>query len=91
MEHALKGPLKKEPRLQAYSERLFDERNVGMVRKIEEYLAIGETHFVIAGSGHLTGKGGILNLMRSNREKPCKIEQLTALGKPKKKTSTIGR
>ena len=91
MEHALKGPIKKEPRLQAYSERLFDERNVGMVEKIEEYLATGETHFVIAGSGHLCGKGGILKLLRSNQETPCKIEQLTALGKPKKKPATIGR
>lgn len=74
----------KEPELATYYEKIFDERNLGMAAKIEEYLTTGETHFVIAGCGHLVGKKGILHLLKA-KEKAYKIEQLKALGRPAKK------
>ncbi|MFH1999817.1 MAG: TraB/GumN family protein, partial [Planctomycetota bacterium] len=82
MNDVLEEELKKEPGLKPYYAKLFDDRNVGMAAKIEEYLATGEIHFVIAGSGHIPGEKGILNLLKAKKSKSYKIEQLKALGKP---------
>lgn len=76
--------LKKEPRLKPYYAKIYDERNVNMATKIEEYLNSGVTHFVITGCNHIPGKMGILEILKSKKEKSYKIEQLKALGKPKK-------
>jgi uncharacterized protein YbaP (TraB family) len=46
-------------------EKLFDERNVKMASKIEEYLNSNGTYFVIVGAGHLVGKKGIVELIKS--------------------------
>jgi len=69
----------KDPRLKIYQTKMFDERNMGMAAKIEEYLKSGITHFVIAGSHHISG---ILNLLKAEDNKSYKIEQLLAMGKP---------
>jgi uncharacterized protein YbaP (TraB family) len=46
-------------------EKLFDERNVKMTSKIEGYLNSNGTYFVIVGAGHLVGKKGIVELLKS--------------------------
>jgi uncharacterized protein len=46
-------------------EKLFDERNIKMTSKIEGYLSSNGTYFVIVGAGHLVGKRGIVELLKS--------------------------
>jgi uncharacterized protein YbaP (TraB family) len=45
-----------------------------MAKKIEEYLDIEGTFFIIVGAGHLVGEDGIVNLL-INKNK-YKIKQL---------------
>ena len=45
--------------------KLFDERNVRMTSKIEGYLNSSGGYFVIVGAGHLVGKKGLVELLRS--------------------------
>jgi uncharacterized protein YbaP (TraB family) len=54
-------------------EKLFDERNLKMTSKIEGYLNSKGTYFVIVGAGHLVGKRGIIELIKS---KGYVVEQL---------------
>lgn len=54
-------------------EKLFDERNLKMTSKIEGYLKSKGTYFVIVGAGHLVGKRGIIELIKS---KGYVVEQL---------------
>jgi uncharacterized protein YbaP (TraB family) len=46
-------------------EKLLDERNTKMVSKIEGYLCSGGSYFVIVGAGHLLGKRGIVELLKT--------------------------
>jgi uncharacterized protein YbaP (TraB family) len=46
-------------------EKLFDERNIKMSSKIEGYLNSKGSYFVIVGAGHLVGKRGIIELIKS--------------------------
>jgi uncharacterized protein YbaP (TraB family) len=46
-------------------ERLLDERNPKMVLNIEGYLSSGGSYFVIVGAGHLVGKRGIVELLKT--------------------------
>lgn len=71
-----------DPRLKTYHTKMYDERNVSMAAKIEDYLKSGITHFVIAGSNHISGKKGILNLLKAKNKNAIRIEQITAMGKP---------
>lgn len=82
MDDVVMDSLKNEPRLKPYYVKLYDERNVCMAEKIEEYLSTGKIHFVIAGSNHIPGKTGILNLLKAEKEKAYTIEQLHAIGRP---------
>ena len=54
-------------------EKLFDERNLKMTSKIEGYLKSKGTYFVIVGAGHLVGKRGIIELIKS---KGYAVEQI---------------
>jgi len=83
MDDILRESLKKAPQLKTFYAKLYDERNVNMTAKIEEYLNTGATHFVIAGCHHIPGKMGILDILKNKKEKAYKIEQLDALGRPK--------
>jgi uncharacterized protein YbaP (TraB family) len=73
MESLLFEGLIEEPKLAPYYEKLFDERNINMAAKIEEYLADDETYFIVVGAGHFVGENGLLNLLG---EKGYAIEQL---------------
>jgi len=53
--------------------KLFDERNAKMTSRIEGYLTSNESYFVIVGAGHLVGKRGIVELLKS---KGHEVEQL---------------
>ena len=54
-------------------EKLFDERNAKMTSRIEGYLNSDGSYFVIVGAGHLVGKRGIIELIKS---KGYVVEQL---------------
>lgn len=54
---------KKAPDTETIYRKLFDERNVRMAKKIEEYLASDKTHFIVVGAGHLVGEQGLLKLL----------------------------
>jgi hypothetical protein len=49
-------------------------RNISMTKKIEEYIASGEKHFIVVGTLHLLGERGIVQLLES--KKKYKIKQL---------------
>ena len=53
--------------------KLFDERNLRMTSKIDGYLNSNGSYFVIVGAGHLVGKRGIIELLKS---KGYVVEQL---------------
>jgi hypothetical protein len=46
--------------------KLFEERNHRMTSKIDGYLNSNGSYFVIVGAGHLVGKRGIIELLKSN-------------------------
>ena len=65
MESALADALPPDPSLIPIVQKLFDERNVRMMSKIEGYLNSSETYFVVVGAGHLVGKNGIVELLKN--------------------------
>lgn len=65
MESLLASGVMQDRRMTTVLERLFDERNAHMTGRIKEYLKTGETYFVVIGAGHLIGKKGIVELLRS--------------------------
>ncbi len=56
---------KKHPKLAPLYEKLIIDRNITMTSRIEAYIKKGGTYFVIVGSGHLTGKEGIIELLKA--------------------------
>lgn len=73
MESILSEAALRDASLALILRKLLDERNVKMASKIEGYLNSNETYFVIVGAGHLVGKSGIVELIRS---KGYGVEQL---------------
>jgi hypothetical protein len=73
MESALADAVPPDPSLAPIVHKLFDERNVKMISKIEGYLNSSGSYFVIVGAGHLVGKSGIVELLKS---KGYVVEQL---------------
>jgi hypothetical protein len=73
MESALADAVPADPSLAPIVQKLFDERNVKMLSKIEGYLNSNDTYLVIVGAGHLVGKNGIVELLKS---KGFQVEQL---------------
>ena len=49
---------------QEYEKQMFDDRNLHMADKAEEYLKTGKTTFYVVGSGHMVGETGIVKLLR---------------------------
>jgi hypothetical protein len=73
MESTLADVLPPDPSLALVVQKLFDERNVKMMSKIEGYLTSNGSYFVIVGAGHLVGKKGIVEMLKS---KGYVVEQL---------------
>jgi uncharacterized protein YbaP (TraB family) len=69
---------REHPDLKPISEKLIFERNIGMTKKIEEYLKLPGRYFVCVGAGHLIGDRGILKLLK---DKDYKVEQVTSPAK----------
>lgn len=65
-EEIISMPLEEEPDLKEIYADLITKRNYKMVQKIEGFLKRNKNYFVIVGSGHLVGKEGILELLRSH-------------------------
>jgi hypothetical protein len=64
LDRELLEPLR-TPEYQGVFDTLFLQRNVKMTRAIEGLLKRKGTHFVVVGSGHVIGKQGIVDLLRS--------------------------
>jgi uncharacterized protein YbaP (TraB family) len=73
MEEAKLRYVREYPSLKPVFEKMFDQRNDGMTRQIEQFLQTPKTYFVAVGAGHLTGERGILSQLRS---KNYEVEQL---------------
>jgi uncharacterized protein YbaP (TraB family) len=65
MESTLADAVPPDPSLAPVVQKLFDERNVKMMSKIEGYLNSNGSYFVIVGAGHLVGNKGIVELLKS--------------------------
>lgn len=65
MESTLADALPPDPSLAPVVQKLFDERNVKMMSKIEGYLNSNGSYFVIVGAGHLVGTRGIVEMLKS--------------------------
>ena len=57
----------------AFNERVLGARNRAWIPKIDDFLASGQTYFVVVGAGHFGGSNGLLALLRA---KGYQIEQL---------------
>ncbi|MEJ6951598.1 TraB/GumN family protein [Natronospora cellulosivora (SeqCode)] len=55
--------LYQNPELEEYYTIMFDDRDLLMTDKIEEYIDEGKDVFVVVGAGHLVNKNGILLLL----------------------------
>ena len=51
------------PESKEFTRKLMDERNVGMVEKIQGYLGTQGTYFVLIGAGHYVGPNNIIELL----------------------------
>lgn len=47
-----------------YMKAMLTDRNVGMANKAEQYLAEGVTSFMVVGTAHVVGDGGLVELLR---------------------------
>ena len=66
-------PVKKRPALKPVFQKLVDDRNVTMAKKIEDYLKSRKSHFVVVGAGHLSGPNSIPRLLQ---KRGYKVEQV---------------
>ena len=73
MESLVTQTVNESPELLPVFEKLFYRRNHEMADKIAGFLKSGNTYFVVVGAAHLTGRQGIIELLRA---KGCKVEQM---------------
>jgi uncharacterized protein YbaP (TraB family) len=76
MEQLIFEGLVEYPDLEPYYTVSLDERNYGMLEKIENYLASNDTYFIVVGAGHLVGEEGLLQLLE---DRGYKLEQVSKL------------
>src|SRR5581483_6035645 len=72
-EAVVRDPVKRFPESKPVMVKMFDERNVKMLEKIEVMLKGNETCFVVVGAGHLVGEKGLLKMLR---DKKYTVEQM---------------
>jgi uncharacterized protein len=75
MDDIINKELKNDPELSPVYDKLIGERNITMTEKIDIWLKATEknSYFIVVGAGHLTGKSGIVELLK---KKGYKIEKL---------------
>ena len=71
--------LDSDPALKPLADRIYDERNLGMLDQIEIYLDHRETTTVMVGAGHLGGPKGLVTLLN---ERGYLVQQLNHAGEP---------
>jgi uncharacterized protein len=65
-EEALRAPVEEDPAFKEVIEKIFDERNIAMARRVAGFLQKKrEPYFVVVGAGHLVGPRGIPRLLRA--------------------------
>ncbi|KAF0241903.1 MAG: GumN family [Planctomycetota bacterium] len=74
--------IKEHPESKPVMEKMIDDRNVAMTKRIEGYLAEKGPHFVVVGSLHLVGDKGIVALLAQGKK--YKIDQVAVTPTPKK-------
>lgn len=52
------------PQFEEMFEKIIDERNDNMTKKIEDWLKENKTIFIVVGAGHLIGERGIINQLK---------------------------
>lgn len=52
------------PEFEVMYEKIIDERNDNMTKKVEEWLKEDKTIFIVVGAGHLIGEKGIINQLK---------------------------
>ncbi len=62
--------LARNPRYKALHVRMFDDRNRGMVNKLEQFMRRGGDYFVVVGAGHLVGDMGMVAMLRQRGYHP---------------------
>ncbi len=67
MEKIISKPLteKNAKEIKPVFKKLFDDRNIKMAEKIKGFLKTGNTYFVVVGAGHLVGKKGVIQLLKT--------------------------
>jgi uncharacterized protein YbaP (TraB family) len=60
----------RQPEYEPVFKAMFLDRNLAMTEQIAEFLTTSSRYFVVVGSGHLVGKGGIVDLLRQRRFAP---------------------
>jgi uncharacterized protein YbaP (TraB family) len=75
-------PVKKRPALKPVFQKLVDERNVTMAKKIEGYLKSRKPHFVVVGAGHLSGPNSIPRLLQKRGYKVEQVQRKAAEPEP---------
>jgi uncharacterized protein len=71
MEELTMQPVKENPKYKPVMEKLNDERNVGMLKKIEGWLGEEKKNskFIVVGSLHLLGEKGLVKLLEAKKFK----------------------
>lgn len=68
LDNYINGSRDKYPEFEEAFEKIIDQRNDNMTKKIEEWLKDDVSIFIVVGAGHLIGKDGIINQL-SKKEK----------------------
>ena len=73
IESMLEKSMRVDADMTAIAEKMFYKRNRNMTSKIKEFLVTEKTYFVVVGAGHLVGKDGIVEILKT---RGYHIEQL---------------
>ncbi|PKL79582.1 MAG: hypothetical protein CVV25_07465 [Ignavibacteriae bacterium HGW-Ignavibacteriae-4] len=64
LQHILDSSRYEYPELEEMYEKIIDERNDNMTKKVEEWLKEDKTIFIVVGAGHIIGERGIINQLK---------------------------
>ncbi len=56
------------PNAEGFKKAFIYDRNVGMAKKIAQFLKTGKTYFVVVGAAHLIGDKGVLKLLKNTNK-----------------------
>jgi uncharacterized protein YbaP (TraB family) len=73
IERILTRSVTEDSRLSPIYQMIIDDRNTSMALKVEDYLKMKETYFVIVGAGHLVGEKGIVEILK---KKGYQVDQM---------------